>query len=615
MGTADVMRRWVACVAAVGAILAGMRGVAQGAVNHPFGSHPFAYTAGAIQPNHVSQPTQDQATRDFYDAWKARYVKEACGSGRYVVASNTQPGNLTVSEAMGYGMMIMALMAGHDADARRIFDGMYTHFRQHPTAFHDYLMSWNQNKSCNDVEGNDSASDGDLDIAFALLMADKQWGSCGAIDYAAEALQVLADIEDGEVDGSGQYVLLGDWSMPAEPGYYNSTRSSDFMPDHLRAYAAASGNAVWTDVLDTTYGIIDSVQTTHSPTTGLLPDFIVDPLGSPAPAAPGFLEGDNDGAYDYNACRDPWRLATDFLVSGDVRAKTAAQKITTFFRNTTGNDPDGIESGYQLNGTLSAGADYRSMAFVAPLGVGAMVDAANQVWLNDIWDLVNATSLNAEGYYENTLKLLSLVVMSGNWWTPQAVAGGCVPDVTPLCTNGGYISGLSIKVGSLLGGAGQQSLNVKGKLFFPQGVPVPAPYTDGAQLLIEDLGSGSTAIYELSRFTTAIPSAAAGTCDAGRDGWSVTPARTLYKNGSTALNPPMCTAGTSAGLTRLKYKPRSSRDLDFQAIAKRTTIPVPVGPLRATLVLGPTQTASDGGACGLSSAVPCEGSGNTRRCR
>jgi endo-1,4-beta-D-glucanase Y len=230
---------------------------------------------------------------------------------------------------MGYGMMIMALMAGHDPDAKRIFDGMFTHFRQHPSIFYDDLMAWNQNKSCNDVEGGDSASDGDLDIAFALLLADKQWGSCGVIDYAAEALEVLGDIEAGELNPGGDYVLLGDWATPSVPGYHNSTRSSDFMPDHLRAYAAATADAVWTDVLDTTYGIVDSVQTNHSPATGLLPEFIVDPLGAPAPAAPGFLEGDNDCAYDYNACRDPWRLATDYLVSGEARAKTAGHGSTT----------------------------------------------------------------------------------------------------------------------------------------------------------------------------------------------------------------------------------------------------------------------------------------------
>ena len=594
--------------------LVALAGSARGQ-NHPFGSHPTAYAVGSIRPNHLPAAALDQATRDFYDAWKARFLRQTCGAGRYVVESKTQSGNLTVSEAHGYGMLLAALMAGHDPDARAIFDGMFTFFREHPSVFTPSLMAWYQKKSCGSAEGGDSATDGDLDIAYALLLADKQWGSCGAIDYAAEAAAILTGIESGEVDATGSYMRLGDWTDPGEPQYYQSTRSSDFMPDHLRAFAAASGNPVWTSILNHTYAVFDGLQTTYSPTTGLLPDFIADPLGTPAPVAPNFLEGANDGAYDYNACRDPWRLGTDFLVSGDARARTAVQRITTWIRSATGNDPANIQSGYQLDGTLSPGADYRSMAFVAPLGVGAMADAGNQAWLNDVWDLVDATSLDAEAYYENTLKLLSMIVMSGNWWTPQAVAGGCVPPVsTPLCSGGGALGNVSLKLGGLLAAPGAQSLSLKASLFFPAGLPVAAPYVDGAQLLVEDLGNGNAAIYELSRFTTPVPAQSAGACEAG-EGWDAS--RNMYRNRSGALDPPTCTAGSANGLGQIRYRPRGTYDLDLQLKARDATIAAPVGPLRLTWVLGATQAASDGGRCASSTAIACtsNGSGSSRKCR
>jgi hypothetical protein len=388
------------------------------------------------------------------------------------------------------------------------------------------------------------------------------------------------------------------------------------MPGHLRAFASASGSPLWTDVLDHTYGVFDDIQTTHSPATGLLPDFILDPLGTPVPAGPQFLEGANDGAYDYNACRDPWRVATDFLVSGEARAKTTVQRITNWIRGATGNDPNDIKSGYQLNGTVSAGADYRSMAFVAPLGVGAMTDTANQAWLNDVWDLVVATPLDAEGYYENSLKLLSMIVMSGNWWAPQAVAGGCPPSATPLCTDGGYLSNVDLKISSLLSGPDRQSLRLKGTAFFPIGIPLSAPYTNGAQLLIEDVGNGNAAVYEVSRFTTPIPPAAAGSCESG-DGWQVNGADASYRNSSTALDPPTCTPGSANGLSQLRYRARGTLDFEVQLKARKTTIAAPVGPLRATLVLGSGQAASDSGQCAMSAPVDCtpNGSGSAVRCR
>jgi hypothetical protein len=50
----------------------------------------------------------------------------------------------------------------------------------------------------------------------------------------------------------------------------------------------------------------------HSSRTGLLPDFVQFDrgCGSYKPAQPGFLEGNNDGSYFYNAGRIPWRFGT-----------------------------------------------------------------------------------------------------------------------------------------------------------------------------------------------------------------------------------------------------------------------------------------------------------------
>jgi endo-1,4-beta-D-glucanase Y len=612
----DARARRAVAVAALLALL-GTASTVAAQPNHPFGSHPMPYAAGTIRPSHVSQATLDQAVRDFYDQWKATYVKQVCGPGRYVVEAKAGAGNLTVSEAHGYGMILTALMAGHDPDAKTIFDGMFAYFRDHPSGITPSLMSWFQKTSCANANGNDTASDGDLDIALALLLADKQWGSCGAIDYLAEAQSVIAGIKSGELDATKQYVKLGDWVTPTSAPYYDATRSSDFMPDHYRSFLAATGDATWTSVLDRTYDIVAAIQANHSQATGLLPDFIVDPLGTPDPAPASFLEGASDGRYGYNACRDPWRLGTDFVVSGETRAKAALQAINAWIKTATGGDPAAIRSGYLLNGTPGPNTDYLSMAFVAPLGVGAMVDASNQAWLNAVWDRVVATPIGAEHYYENTLKLLSMIVMSGNWWAPQAVSGGCAPPPpASLCTNGGTLSSPQITIGRLGGKPNDESLQLKAKMFFPQGIPATAPYTAGAQVLIEDLGSGGTAVFELSETsTTPIPPAAAGACDAKRDKWKVTKASTTYKNGSTALDPPTCTAGSARGFFQLQLRPRSARDLDVLVKAKKSSIAPVVGPLRATVVLGATQADGDAGRCAVSAPVACTGAASTRRCR
>jgi hypothetical protein len=42
----------------------------------------------------------------------------------------------------------------------------------------------------------------------------------------------------------------------------------------------------------------------------------------------------------------------------------------------------------------------------------------NQGWVNAIFDLLISQSIEQGGYYDNTLNMMALIAMSGNWWTP-----------------------------------------------------------------------------------------------------------------------------------------------------------------------------------------------------
>ena len=96
------------------------------------------------------------------------------------------------------------------------------------------------------------------------------------------------------------------------------------------------------------------------------------------PAPGGFLEGPNDGAYFYNAGRDPWRIATDALLNGDATSRQQAQKIAAWAKTKTGGAPASLKAGYQLNGTELNGSDYFTTFFAAPIGVAAMTLPASE---------------------------------------------------------------------------------------------------------------------------------------------------------------------------------------------------------------------------------------------
>ena len=383
------------------------------AQNIPYPHHTNYKTN--IKPD-VEQSVLDKNTSDLYRKWKQEYLVSGCNSGEYYIDYDA---GQTVSEAHGYGMMIMVYMAGFDTDAKVYFDGMYKYFRNHPSGITPDLMAWKQNSSCVNVEGNDSATDGDIDIAFSLLLADKQWGSSGVINYKAEAKKVISAIMKAEINKTQYNILYGDWVNSSSTKYYNATRSSDFIVDHFRSFDKAFTRSNWIKVVDKCYDIIDEIQTNYSSTTGLIPDFMVNTNGSVKPASKNHLEGKNDGNYYYNACRFPWRIATDYLISGEPRAKSSLDKLNTWIKTKTNNNPSKIKDGYKLDGT--AIASWSDAAFVAPFAVSAMLDS-NQEWMDDIYTYLQTMKFSNQGYYENTIQLLSYVVISGNYWTPESIA-------------------------------------------------------------------------------------------------------------------------------------------------------------------------------------------------
>ncbi len=382
----------------------------------PFGNHRQSYTKGAILPD-ISQKEMDVAVKRVYDNWKKQYLTSGspCKKGHYWVKTDMDD-SATVSEAHGFGMIIVVYMAGYDKKAKTVFDGMYHYFRAHPSSRSNDLMAWAQDYKCKDAEGADSAADGDLDIAYALLLADRQWGSAGDINYRKEARKVIRAIMSNEVYDS-RYMMLGDW-VGSSQKYTDSTRLSDFMPGHMESFAADNVSGLegdWIDVRDGTYDIIKRVA--HSK-TGLVPDFVVGTMGSsPEPAPPGFLEGDEDGMYGYNSCRVPFRVGVNYVLSGNKSAKKFLTKFMDWALIETGGDPSEFVAGYRLDGTPNS--DYDTLAFTAPLAVGAMTDKKYQKFLNKLWDYVSEPEHKWSGYYSDTIQMLSLLVLSNNWWAPQ----------------------------------------------------------------------------------------------------------------------------------------------------------------------------------------------------
>ncbi|MFI6797918.1 glycosyl hydrolase family 8 [Streptosporangium canum] len=379
----------------------------------PFGGHTIPYAAGMLRPS-GGQAALDQKVVDYYKRWKAAFVKQNCGNGWYQVIS-PDADHPYVAEAQGYGMVIAATMAGADPDAKKIFDGLLKYVLAHPSSITPGLLAAEQDTSCKSVNGSDSATDGDLDVAYGLLLADRQWGSAGTYDYRQLAIKTINAIKSGEVNPTTKLMKVGDWTSSGDE-YYWLSRSSDWMIDHFRAFRKATGDATWDTVRTNHQNLIASQQATYAPNTGLLADFVVNTNTTPKPASGQVLEDPNDGKYWWNACRDPWRIGDDAVTSGDAKSLAAARKLNTWIKGKTGGDPSKIAVGYSLSGTqISSGSE---PAYFAPFAVAAMTDSGSQAWLDALWNKMLNTSFTPTDYFSTSIQLQVMITVTGNHWVP-----------------------------------------------------------------------------------------------------------------------------------------------------------------------------------------------------
>jgi hypothetical protein len=241
-------------------------------------------------------------------------------------------------------------------------------------------------------------------------MAHEQWGEEA---YRRAATNLLDAIAQALVRSDGS-LRLGDWN-----GVEGQTRPSDFMTAQFRCFFEATGAAVWTNVERVCYGVLEHLQVSHAAHTGLIPDFAVRAAGDWQPAGPRFLESDYDGDYFYNACRVPWRVGLSVILHDDPRARTILERFMAWATARHARAAD-FGAGYRLDGADIPGNDYDEAAFIAPTGVGA-ASTAHPAWLDQAW--AYTAQDRQSDYYGDSLSLLCLMTMSGNFWLPRACAG------------------------------------------------------------------------------------------------------------------------------------------------------------------------------------------------
>ena len=361
-------------------------------------SKPFPHDAGYVA-GFVPKLVSSADAAAIYSKWKGEYLKSDCGDGTYRVEFQS-PAGTTVSEGMGYGMLLTAYFGD-----RKEFDGLWKFARKNLSS--SALLGWKVSCAGFDqsVGGAGSATDGDVDIAMALVAAVDQWGD----EYRPSALEYLKAIKTHDFAtcrASGRTMATnGDWDkgcIASNTSYWTPAYDrvfDEFTHDSFWGRAANDALALWLANRNDGTGLVAN---------GVNQDGTV---------------GAGQGYVDYNGCRVPWRAVLDYLWYGTAGAKSVTDKITDWV---DARGPPQLLDGYDTDGTARAGSHWNgSDCFNGGYATAAMSKSQDRVDRFAAYFM----SLPVDNYYETSLRALYALTLSGNFWRPGSPAA--VPREAP----------------------------------------------------------------------------------------------------------------------------------------------------------------------------------------
>lgn len=347
------------------------------------------YLFGTMPSNIVESDLQTA-----YIQWKNAFVDTNCSNGRARVKFDDP--NFTVSEGIAYGMLLSAY-----ANDQELFDGLWKYYQSHENS--NGVMNW-KIEGCDTVNGQNGATDAELDAAIALIVAGNRFGNSGSINYHQDAKDLIAIMKQHEIE-AGSYVLKpGDaW------GGSNNTNPSYFAPGYFRVYGEFTNDVTfWNNVTTKTYQILNANLSVNNAVDCLVSDWC---------KADGSYSDIVSWAYNsgksfyYDAARTPWRIATDYLWYGQSEASDYLNKCVSFVNREGGLS--NIKAGYNQDGTSIHN-------FQDPVYTGSF---SSSMLISNDQNVVNSAytttkNLTSTQYFATTLRVIYMFTLSGNFFNP-----------------------------------------------------------------------------------------------------------------------------------------------------------------------------------------------------
>jgi len=198
--------------------------------------------AAAVRPGTAVAQQDDMQ----WALWRSAYIS---ADGRVIDAPG---GNISHSEGQGYAMLLAVAHTDPTTFAK-----LWGWTSANLQVREDGLLAWRWDPGGKGVTDRNNATDGDILVAWALLQAGRVWGNAAYRDASAKLAR--AALDHASIEVAGRVVLIPGVEGFSLPDGGVVINLSYWVFPALLDFKAASGDARWSELVDSGLALIDQV--------------------------------------------------------------------------------------------------------------------------------------------------------------------------------------------------------------------------------------------------------------------------------------------------------------------------------------------------------------------
>ena len=319
------------------------------------------------------------------------------------------------SRDIAFGMLLSVYMADATNDAQSLFN-------QFMNFYHCFANENKEPKTCKspsfkimagEVYEKDSSLErfmgvsnpiADIDVALALFLADKQWGSEGTENYASYAKSLLQDIYNNDLDTAKQSHVksYSDGDPAFNPSY------SAFANFEIFAESGAVSKDAWSTLAKNTAAELAACQDSL---TGLVPLWCDYSTHKPV-KVPDDNSYEETAGFNFDALLIPWRMATAYYWYGNENAKKINDKLAKWLPFASYGHASYIRNYYQVDGSYRSYEGKKDVAEASGVGLALSSTDKYNSYLETVYE--SLMNLNTTSARTETERILELLLLTGN---------------------------------------------------------------------------------------------------------------------------------------------------------------------------------------------------------